>query len=135
MGKNNQRPDFESLFTEAEEIDSAELEGLLKPYILIKRDTNYIFFTEQGHQLKLEHKLLLFLLARKVLSLLGKEEKDETPPRTIIETTKLPRGSVLPTLKRLEGKHLAVNIKGNYFVPNYQIHRIKKVLEEGGEKK
>lgn len=126
----NKEP-FDELFTKADEVDPAELVSLLKPYVRINEESNLIFFTDEGYCLSLTDKIALFLLAKKVLRLVGKIEAEETSPKEIITETKLSRGSVHPTLKRLLESRIIVGSGGKYFVPNHQIPKLKiKLLKE-----
>ncbi len=123
------------LFTSEQEIDPKILADILRPFVKINIENNTTFFTEEGTGLSITHKVLLFLVARKVLKFKNKTEVEETSPAEIIEETGLKDGSVHPALKSLREKGLLISKAGRYFVPNYQLAKIKKYFlpkEENG---
>ncbi len=130
---------LKKLFTNKEEVNPEELYELLHPYIKINEDNKKIIFLDQTHEAPLKDKLLLFLLGKKVLFLLGEIESESISPKTIIEETGLPKGSVLPTLKILKeprgGSLVSSDSSGKCFINNYQFSKIKGKLSKTNEKK
>jgi len=130
---------LKKLFTSKEEIDPEELYEMLHSYIKINEDNKKIIFLDQTHEAPLRDKILLFLLGKKVLFLLGEIESENIAPKTIIEETGLPKGSVLPTLKTLKepkgGSLVSSDSSGKCFINNYQFSKIKGKLNKTHEKK
>lgn len=130
---------LKKLFTNKEEINPEELYGLLHPYIKINEDSKKIIFLDQTHEASLKDRILLFLLGKKVLFLLGEIDSEGISPKTIIEETGLPKGSVLPTLKILKepkgGSLVSSDSSGKCFISNYQFSKIKGKLSKNNEKK
>lgn len=121
---------LDELFVAEEKTVSHEtLRDLLINYLQFSPDGG-IFFLPDFENLTSEQKILLYLIAKKILKLkLGRDEL--TSPKEVQDATGLPRGTVNPTMVFLANKRLVQNIKGKYFVPNYAISRIKNILEIG----
>ena len=84
---------------------------------------------EEAHRQPVKNRIILFLLAKKVLFLLGEIDTDHVQPKVIIKESGIPRGSVLPTLKWLregKGASLVSSEKGSYYISSYQISKIKE---------
>lgn len=129
---------LKKLFTNKEEVDPEDLYNLLNPYIKINEENKSIIFLDTAHEAPLKDKIILFLLGKKVLFLVGLVESEKIPPKTIIEETGLPKGSVLPTLKQLKepkGGSLVSSDSSGYFINNYQFSKIKGKLNKTNEKK
>ena len=117
------------LFTDDNDVNADELFELLSPFIKINKTTKNIIFLDPAHEMPLKNKMILFLLAKKVLFLLGQSESDRVKPRDLIEETGIPKGSVLPTLKNLKEKKgggLISSDAEGYYITSYQITKIKK---------
>jgi len=117
---------FERLFTNQKAIDPAELTAILEPFVRINRETLEIFFTDKGHCLKVPQRVILFLLAKKVLKITEKIDKEETTPKEIFNETRIKKGSIDPTIKQLREKGWIIRLGGGYLVPGYQLPKLKK---------
>jgi DNA-binding MarR family transcriptional regulator len=118
---------LEKLFTDDNDINANELYDLLSPFIKINKTNKSIIFLDSNKQ-SLKNKIILFLLAKKVLFLLEQIETDHIKPKDIIKETGISKGSVLPTLKLLKeaknGSLISTDVDGCY-ITSYQVSKIK----------
>lgn len=124
---------LDQIFTNEKEIDPQLLADMLKPYLKISTDNNAMIYTDLGSDLPLSSKIILFLLVRKALKFRDKIKEEEISPAEIIDKTSLKGGSVHPTLKSLREHGLVISKSGKYFIPNYQLAKIKNTFNLGGE--
>lgn len=115
---------LEELFTDRDEVDAGDLVQLLSPYVRIRKEDDRIVFLDEGHRATVRKKVILFLLAKKVLFLLGKAETEFIAPKEIISETKLSRGSVLPAMMKLKNDFVSA-VEGKYYIPNHKIVKLK----------
>jgi len=124
---------LDKIFTSEKEIDTQLLSDILLPHLKINTEDNSIFFTDAGNLLPITDRLIIFLLARKVLKLKEKIAIEGLSPTDIIEGTHLKEGSVHPGLKTLRETGLVMVKEGKYFVPNHQLGKIKNIFAEKGK--
>jgi len=119
---------LKQLFTDDNDINANELFDILSPFIKINKASKKIIFLDSTFKLPLKNKIVLFLLAKKVLFLLGEIETDHIKPKDIIEETGISKGSVLPTLKFLKetkGNSLVTSDNTGCYITSYQVSKIK----------
>ena len=126
---------YADIFVTGDSLDRPLLASLVSPYIRIYMDGDQyeITFTSAGQNLTVRHKLLIYLLTKKVLWDGGKIEMEGVPPSEIEEETGIPGGSIRPNLGKLVDARLVQNNqeKGGYYVPNYALEKIKEELQHG----
>jgi len=112
---------------DAAAVDKQQLADLLKPFVVIDRNSKEFSFrgpfTEiSGNTGKLE----IILSAAKARSLFFREP-DGLSPSDIIALAVMPEGSVKTSLKRLNDTHKIKKSKdGRYFLPAYRIAELVK---------
>lgn len=119
---------LKQLFTDDNDINANELFDLLSPFIKINKSDKGIIFLDSATKHSLKNKIILFLLAKKVLFLLKEIETDRVRSTDIIKETGIPKGSVNPTLKLLKetkGSSLVTSDKDGYYITSYQVSKIK----------
>lgn len=119
---------LKQLFTDDNDINANELFDLLSPFIKINKSDKSIIFLDSALKHSLKNKIILFLLAKKVLFLLKEIETDRVRSTDIIKETGIPKGSVNPTLKLLKetkGSSLVTSDKDGYYITSYQVSKIK----------
>jgi hypothetical protein len=129
---------LKKLFTEDNDLDANELFYLLSPFVKINKANKNIIFLESTKQ-PLKNRIILFLLAKKVLFMLGEIESDRVRSVDIIKETGMPKGSVNPTLKLLKekkGNRLVSSDGAGYYITSYQFSKIreKNILRSDHEK-
>lgn len=117
---------FKKIFTDQKAVNDEELAAILEPFVRINKKTLEIFFVDGGNKLTVSQKITLFLLAKKVLKITGKIEKEETTPKEIFIATKIKKGSIDPNIKWLKGKGWIIRLGTGYVIPEYQIPKLKK---------
>jgi hypothetical protein len=124
-----EKNELDTLFVEKEAtVSNRLLRDLLMPYVQLSADGE-IIATPDFNNLNSEKKMLVILLAKKVLNLkLRLEEK--TSPKEIQTITALPVGTVNPSLTSLATKRLVQSEKGKYWIPNFAISRINLLFSE-----
>lgn len=119
---------LKQLFTDDNDINASELYELLSPFIKINKTNKNIIFLDPALKHSLKNKIVLFLLAKKVLFLLGEIETDRVRSTDIVKETGIPKGSVNPTLKILKeakGNSLVTTDNDGYHITSYQVSKIK----------
>ncbi len=109
------------------------LANTIFPFARIDGETLEVRFTEEGEQLTVREKLLLFLLTRKVLVIGNKITQEEVSPSDIEKSTGIPGGTIRPVLRKLLDERL-VRDENGYIVPNTRIKDINKILAKKGAK-
>lgn len=105
----------------------------ITPYMRFTSRTDpEIMFTDEGDELTVREKLLVFFLAWKVLSIKGIVSSEDATPKQIEQTTGIPGGSIRPTLKKLLDDKLIRSQGDGYIVPNSRIKRINDMLVQKG---
>lgn len=117
---------FEKIFTDQKAVDPEELCAILEPFVRINRETLEIFFTDEGHSLTVPKRIVLFLLAKKVLRITGKVEREEMAPKEIFDATKIKKGSIDPAIKQLRDRGWIIRLGKGYLVPGYQLPKLKR---------
>ena len=120
---------FKDLFVDEEEMYYDILSRILKPFVQLGKKTADVYFTEQGEELTNNDKIVVYLLAKKVLSILGKIEGDGgLSPSEIANNTRINRNTIGVQLKRLKDKGLILKEKKKYYIPNSALKIIEKQL-------
>lgn len=99
---------------------------ILLPYLIIDPEEKRVYFTEKGHEQSSGDRILLFLLARKAMYAEKLVESEKVLPKSIIDDLGFKRGTLHPALKKMRDKGFVFASNGQYSVPNYQLHQIKK---------
>lgn len=130
--KNNINP-FNELFTDSKsQIDPAILVTILKPFARIQRESGKLLFTPAGMKLTANNKIIIFLLAHKVLTIQGMKESDAVSPKEIkAELGKnIPAGTIDPALKRLSEKGPLKGQDGKYFIPDFNFSQVEEIFSK-----
>ncbi len=116
---------LEELFVDRSTIlDQNVLKELLINYIQLTKEGG-IVLTTNFQKLNRHQKVLIILLARKVLKLkMGLEEK--VTPKDIIDITGLPRGTVAPSVRDLESEGYIRSEQGAYWIPDSLVLKAKQ---------
>lgn len=118
---------FDDLFIdESDAFDTSLVKTILQKHIQ---------FTSKGELLPLQSfssmdgkkKLLLVLLSRKVLAY-RKMAEERIGPKDIENITGLPHGTVTSALAALVKERLVRTEKGKYWIPNFALTELKKML-------
>ena len=123
---------LEDLLVDAGEIDEFLLRDLLKPYVQIEKQGGNLFFTADFDKLNLRQKILVVLLAQKAKFRLGYTSSERLPPKDLELLLGAKGGSIRPALKDLRQFGLIAGEKGEYYVPNAAIFKVKSYLLKGG---
>jgi hypothetical protein len=120
---------FGELFVEEGDINESLVRDILVDYIRLTKEGGIIPL-EEFNELKNDNKILIILLARRVLALRG-ISSDIVSPKEVQDASGLPKGTVNPTLKSLEAKRFVTNHKGKYKIPNHAITKLKSLIRDG----
>lgn len=129
---------LDELFKDGEALDRALLAAIIKPNAVIHKDRNgfEIRLTPEGEKLSARQKILIYLLAKKVIALKdGTNQMSESAaPADIEKETGIAGGTLRPTLRRLLDENLVVqDTNGSrYRVPNHAINRISHIISSKG---
>lgn len=122
---------LDELFTDSQsQIDPAVLASLIKPFARIQRESGKVLFTPAGMKLSANNKIIIFLLARKVLAIQKIVDSDAVAPKEIkAELGKnIPAGTIDPALKRLSERGPLKGQDGKYFVPDFNFSQVEEIF-------
>jgi hypothetical protein len=124
--------ELEDLLVSGTELDKKLVAEVLSLYVQLDKDTCTIRPTERWTALSNEHKILVYLLARKAMVALGLDLTTEGATASeVIAETGVKSGTVHPALRKLLGNRLIDQSQDKrYSVPNYAIARIKSLVSE-----
>ena len=119
--------ELDALFVEeSEALNKNMLRDLLAPFV--KMTTQGTILPEDNFiSLDNTQKVAVYLLSRKVMKLKGILEAEAAGPTSISEAIGLPVGSV-KTVFHTQGNKLFKSENGTYFIPNYNLVKIKQIL-------
>ncbi len=123
---------LKKLFVDEDQVNNEKvLFDMVSPYTLISEQTGGLIPKDEYFPLQIIQKILLFLLVKKILYLEKKAETDHIKAKDIVNEMEIPKGSILPNLKRLREMGLVSNSPEGYYVTGYQIAKInsKKILK------
>lgn len=122
---------LDELFVSGKEVDQELVAKVLAPFLKIDRDSCTIIPNERWQELNNDLKIILFLLARKAMTLRGLAIDNEGAlPSEIEKETGVKGGSIRPKLKELyEQKTINRMNNGRYIVPSYSLTRIKAMVD------
>jgi len=110
-------------------IDKGILANVLKDYLRITKSAQ-IIPEALFYELNNEKKVILYLLARKVMKIKGIVEVEGVGPSQISKDIGLPVGSVKTVTYKI-GKTLLKSEGGSYIVPNYNLKRVTELIKSG----
>lgn len=113
-----------------EDLDKKQLYEILEKFVRINKSNGEIVFTSEFSKQSTKNQILLFLLARKASMELELLENEFANPKLLSEKTGLNPNSVRSYLSQLENSKLIAKNKSNYFVPNYNLAKIKEMAEK-----
>lgn len=124
--------ELESLLVSGKEVDKKLVAEMLSPYIRIDKETCDIRPLSSWDDLKAYKKILLYLVARKVMIALGLNLPEENAsPTEIMLSTGLKQGTVNPTLRRLlDDGVVGQTQERKYYIPNFAIEKVKAMIGE-----
>ena len=105
------------------------LANILAPFIWLDPETNLITFKESTRSLNALQKILIFALARKVLSLITNNGTGNFTPTEIENETQIPGGTIRPKIAvLLKKKILTRNENGYELGKNFFVDEIEEIL-------
>jgi len=107
---------------------------IVSKYLKFTR-TGEIIFEKEFYNLKDWHKILIYLIGRKVILIkkLQQAFDEKISPKDISEVLKIPSKSITKYYSR-ELKRIIKSEKGKYYVQNYNLYKCKEVLGDNGRK-
>jgi len=136
MVEKNQSNPLDELFTDSEsQIEPAVMAALLKPFIRINRDTQRVIFTPAGMKLTANKKIILFILARKIMFMRGINPSETVAPKEVkAELGKnIPSGTIDAALKRLSENGPIKGLDGRYFIPDFNFPQVEDMFSNSRE--
>ncbi len=123
---------LEELYTDAGQIDEAELLRILKPFLRLHRETGTVIYTQVGMKLSATKKIILLFLAKKALFLLGAIESEFLRPKDVkLEFGKnIPHGTIDATLKHFSEKGPLRGKDGKYFIPDFNFFQVQEIFNK-----
>lgn len=122
--------ELESLVVSGKDMDRRLVAEILAPYVRLDKDGCNIRPLEGWSNLKVQAKILLYLLSRKAMLALDFDLPIEgATAGDVANDAGLKKGTVNPALRKLLNDRLIDQAKdGRYFIPNHAIERVKNML-------
>jgi hypothetical protein len=115
---------LDKLFVDEKEVNQQVIYDILSDFVRLAKDGNIVLLAP-FNSLNNEKKVLLVLLARKVLAIKN-IASEFISPTEVQAITGMPKGTVNPTLWSLAMKGYLKNYGGKYGVPSYSIIKIQE---------
>lgn len=142
MSDSDARDPLDDLFVDQQPLDRDLLADIIRPHVRLYADTAEITITEHWEGLNLSGKILVYLLARKVMEL-KQVERDGQPLRQsatvneIAGETHIKENTVRVTLgELLEDRYIRRVVKESgevrYYVPDHALAEISSLLGTEG---
>ena len=122
---------LDKLFVDENAVNKELIFDILADYIQLTNNGSIVFLGN-FNGLTNEKKIVLIMLARKVLALKG-ITTEFLSPSEVQNIVGLPKGTVNPTMTVLASNGYLRNDGGKYHVPNYAIIRIRDFIKRGGK--
>jgi hypothetical protein len=120
----NEDPLAELLISESE-LNRGKLLEVLKDFIRIDIETGHIIPISDYAYLNVWQRILITLLGAKALKALGKREKETLGPKELSDISGINNNSVRSYLSQLETKKMIMKLSSEYYVPNYNLEKIR----------
>ena len=133
MSEDKKEQFYSDIFMDGDSLDRDLLKSLTAPNAKIYRNAGRyeIAFTDIGNDLTVRQKLLVFLLARKILWDTEIIEVEGMTPSELESETHIAGGTIRPILgKLMDARLVQKDDEGRYFVPNYSLNKIREELEK-----
>jgi hypothetical protein len=107
------------------------LANILEHYVWLDPENNSIIFKDGTRKLNASQKILVFALARKVISLINNNDGGSFTPAEVETETQIPGGTVRPKLAELLKTKLIIRTANGYeLAKNFFISEIEQILRK-----
>jgi len=120
---------IEQLFADSGSINEKEVTEILKNFIVIDRITKEIQLKGEGRNLTVEKKIIVYILAKKLMRLGGYEPAEQVSAEEIKKATGIKGGSVDFSFKKLRDTGFIVGSGSKYIIPNYKVEEAVNKLK------
>ena len=130
--KKNSNP-LDELFTNSSsQIEPVALAGTLKPFLRINSESKQVLFTPTGMNITANNKIILFILARKVMHIQGMIDSEPVAPKDIKKELgrNIPSGTIDAALKHLSEKGPIKSRNGKYFIPDFNFPQVQDIFNK-----
>jgi len=130
--ENEENP-LEELLISQSELNKGKLLEVLKDFIRIDIDTGEIIPISDYAYLTIWQRIIVTLLGAKALKALGKRDKETMSPKELSDKSWINYNSVRSYLSQLETSKTISKLGSEYYVPNYNLEKIRLELIKIGE--
>ena len=130
--KKNTNPLDELFTTSSSQIEPAALAVILKPFLRINSESKQVLFTPAGMNITANNKIILFILARKVMHIQGIIDSEPIAPKNIKRELgkNIPAGTIDAALKHLSEKGPIKGQNGKYFIPDFNFPQVQDIFNK-----
>jgi DNA-binding transcriptional ArsR family regulator len=128
MNENEKSP-LKELVVKEETLNEKLLAELLKTYISIEENTGELIPTESFNSLSAEGKVIIAFLYSKAKKRLNMSSTEKLKPKDIESILGLKGNTIRPILKKLKEEGIIKLDEEGYWIPNVNLYRAKRVLE------
>jgi len=125
----------ESLFSDTGPVDKKKVFEAIKDLVIIHKQDLRVYFQKQAKDFKIEDKILIYALAKKLMMLENFSESEEISAKEIVRISGMPGGSVYPTFKKLKESDFLVGSVSSYIIPNHKVDEVIEQLKQKNKSK
>ena len=121
---------LEELVVSGAEMNRNLVAEVLSPFARLDKDNATMLPHDGWPQLKVDQKVLVYLVSRKAMSALEFPLDEEAAgAKTVAQDAGLPSGTANPSLRRLLGNRVvAQTSEKKYYVPNHAMPRVRTMI-------
>lgn len=119
---------IDELYTDTGVFDTARVVKALKGILNIQRNEHDVIFRPEV-ELKNEDKILAYALVKKLLKNEGQVDNSGISGKEVHEKTRMPKGTIDPTMQKLRADGFIAGKGTNYNIPIHKIESVLKRLE------
>ncbi len=131
--ENNENPLKELLISQTE-FNRGELLEVLRNFIRVDIETGQIIPISDYAYLTTWQQIVVMLLGTKALKALGKRDGETMSPKELSEMSGINYNSVRSYLSQLCAKKMVAKASSEYYIPNYNIEKIRLELIKSGRR-
>jgi len=126
MGEKDELDEF--IVDENEPADKKILARIITPYVKSIGKNKVIDYSEEFDKAQAWKKILIYLCCKKIMHVKGIVETEEAGPTEVATQTHISLDSAKNISRDDNLKKVVIGSKGNYYIPNYRLKKVKELL-------
>jgi len=121
---------LDDLLVDEKELNENLLVDIIEEYAEIGKESGEVILKPAFEELKSEKKVAVVVALQKARHELDYIDTEKSTPSELEEISGLKLGTIKPKVRELEKEGLLKNEDGSYFLPNYNLNKIKELIEK-----